>query len=660
MTEQTDRAKAIQMRTYARPKADGTLESWKDIVDRVIGHQKWLWERSTGGLLKPNQENELKELRQFILDFKVCPAGRTLWLGGTDISRTRESCQFNCSFTEVETVRDVVDVMWLLLQGCGVGFKPRPGVLTGYIRPLESVTVIKSARKNKGRETNVEKFNAKSGVWEISVGDSAEAWAKAVGKLVAGEFPAKHLVLNFSQIRPAGERLKGYGWISSGDAQIRVAFEKIARLMSNRSDQILTKLDILDIVNLLGTTLSSRRSAEIALCDYGSEEWREFAFAKKNWWESNPHRQMSNNSLVFDKYPGKESLQEVFDIVNEAGGSEPGIINAEEARRRAPWFRGVNPCCEILLGNKSFCNLTEVNLNAFVNDRPGLERALTLVARMNYRQTCVNLKDGILQDTWHKNNNYLRLCGVGLTGIACREDLTAYDYKVLRNVAVSAAYSMANELGLSVPKNITTVKPSGTLSKIMGTKERGEVPEGIHKPLGRYIFNNVTFSKYDPLVERFKDANYSVIEKPFEPESVLIKFPVEFSSVKFDVSGSKEVNIESAIKQLDRYKKIMDNWCDQNASITVNYSPEEVPEIIEWLDKNWTSYVGVSFIYRTDPTKTAKDLGYEYLPQEVTTEEEFKHYVDTLKEVCYNNLNNTEEDFDTDQAECAGGHCPVK
>ncbi len=167
----------------------------------------------------------------------------------------------------------------------------------------------------------------------------------------------------------------------------------------------------------------------------------------------------------------------------ESGGSEPGFINAAEAERRAPWFKGCNPCVEILLGNKSFCNLTEVNVLAFKGDKVGLERALYLAGRMNYRQTMVNLRDEILQEAWHLNNEFLHLCGVGLTGVRARPDLTAYDYKRMRNITVSAAYSMANELNAPLPKNVTCIKPSGTISKIMGTEEWGEVPEGIHMPL---------------------------------------------------------------------------------------------------------------------------------------------------------------------------------
>lgn len=670
MTKPTPRAMATALRTYHRPVREGDplLESWEQVVERVVSHQRWLWERALGRSLNEHEDDELEEMRYLIQNRYIAAAGRTLWLGGTELSRTRESSMFNCSYTHVETVYDLVDVLWLLLQGCGVGFRPITGTLNGFRRPLNEIKVIRSARTGKGGvQHNVETYDPETHTWTIKVGDSAIAWAKAIGKLVAGKFPARTLILDFSEIRPAGTRLKGYGWISSGDEQISKAFKAIAKILSDRADQLLTRMDILDIVNWLGTILSSRRSAQIALFEYGQPEWDEFALAKKEWWlKGNAHRQQSNNSLLFRTKPTKQEMENLFQMMIDSGGSEPGFINAAEAERRAPWFKGCNPCVEILLGNKSFCNLTEVNVLAFKGDKVGLERALYIAGRMNYRQTMVNLRDEILQEAWHLNNQFLHLCGVGLTGIRGRPDLTAYDYKRMRNITVSAAYSMANELNAPLPKNVTCVKPSGTLSKIMGTEEWGEVPEGIHMPLGKYQFTNITYSKHDPLVARFRAAGYSVIEKPYEPESVLVKFPVKYENIPFarmTVTRKNgkveevEVNAESAVQQLEWYRMLQETWCEQNVSNTVSYDASEVPAIIDWLLENWDCYVGVSFLFRNDPTKNAEDLGYAYLPQEVTTKEDYEAYASHLKEIDYSGIEMRDEEL----AEgCTSGACPVR
>lgn len=595
---------------------------------------------------------ELIALQDLMLDRKVLTSGRTLWLGGTDIAKKREASQFNCSFTHVETVYDVVDVLWLLLQGCGVGFRPIVGTLNGFANRMD-VEVIRSTRTEKGgREHNVETFDETTGTWTISVGDSAEAWAKSIGKLLAGKRSARTLVLDFSQIRPAGERLAGYGWISSGDEAIARAYAAIANILNRRAGSLLTRIDILDVVNWLGTVLSSRRSAEIALVAYGEDEWREFTAAKKEWWVSNIQRAQSNNSLLFYSKPTREQLEEIFQIMVESGGSEPGFINAEAALSRAPWFKGCNPCAEILLGNKSFCNLMEIDLGKFHGDSAGLQEAVRLAARANYRQTCVDLRDGILQEAWHLNNYFLRLCGVGVTGIARRPDLKAYDLQSLQRIAVAGAYGMAEQLGLPLPKNVTTVKPSGTLSKIMDTTE------GVHKPLGRYIFNNVNFSKHDPVLSKVIEAGYRVRPNPADSESMLVTVPVAWDDIPFENVNGVEVNRETAVEQLERYKLYQNNWCHQNVSATISYDPTEVTDIVDWLLVNWDSYVGVSFLFRTDPTKTAADLGYLYLPQEVVTKEVFEEYVRQLKPVDLDDKDSAEENIDS--TECAGGVCPIK
>jgi adenosylcobalamin-dependent ribonucleoside-triphosphate reductase len=641
----------VTRRTYNRENEDGSFETWEDTIDRVIGHQRWLWERARGRKLGVNNEKELDQLRQLFLDRKCLPAGRTLWLGGTEVSKKREASQFNCSFLKVETVDDIVDAMWLLLQGCGVGFKPVAGTLNGFTRPIPNVELIRSTRTDRGRDTNTETWDAETKTWTIGVGDSAEAWAKAFGKLVAGKRPAEKLILDFSEIRPAGVRLKGYGWISAGDVAIAAAMEAICKIMNRRAGQLLSQHDIHDICNWLGTVLSSRRSAEIVLYDYGTPGWREFAEFKKDFWiHGNDHRQQSNNSLVFWSKPTRKQLKEVFDMMVAAGGSEPGFVNGEAATRRAPWFSGLNPCAEILLSNKSFCNLVEVNLAAFGLDPSGLVKAIELVARANYRQTCVDLRDGVLQDTWHQNNDFLRLCGVGLTGIASVPNLTPYELRQLRNAAITGAYSMADELGMPRPKNVTTIKPSGTLSKIMDTTE------GAHKPLGRYIFNNIKLSSHDPLVKQLLDAGYKVVQSPTatDVDTMLATLPVQFDTVEFENVDGLEVNLETAVTQLNRYKLLMDNYVDQNASITVSYGLDEVEEIVDWVHANWDSYVGVSFLFRADPTKTAADLGYPYLPQEVVTKEVYDAYVAQLKPLVIEGGDMLETD------ECAGGVCPVR
>ena len=652
MSFKDTRAEIVHRRTYSRPKnKDGTeFETLAETTDRIIRHQEWLCERALGRDLNSEELSELDQLFEVFYSLEASPSGRTRWLGGTDVARTREASQFNCSFNTVRTPSDVVDAFWLLLQGCGVGFKPETGVLRGFHRPVK-VTVQRSNRLSKGGREKNQFDSPLKGHYILSVGDSAESWARSVGKLLTLPADCEHLKLDFSEIRPAGERLTGYGWISSGDKTLADSYEKVCEVLNGKKGDLLDEIDILDILNLLGTTLSSRRSAEIALMDIDNALAPEFILAKKDHWLDKPWRGQSNNSVLFWQKPKRLELEGIFAKMAEGGGCEPGFINGESAKRRAPWFQGVNPCAEILLGGEgSFCNLVEIDLSKFGMHNPRVLQVMRLVARANYRQTCVDFRDGVLQPSWHETNDYLRLMGVGITGIAAANPSREY-LEALRAAAHDAAREMADELGLPYAKAVTTVKPSGTLSKVMSTTE------GVHKPLGKYIFNNVKFSIHDPLVPALATAGYRNFKDPYDDDSVIVTFPVANETVKFDVVDGVEVNIESAVDQLERYKLLMESYVDHNCSVTISYDVDEIPAAIDWLLENWDTYVGVSWIFRNDPTKTAEDLGYPYLPQEVVTKEDYEAYAATLSAVDFSGSDSLDE---LEDDECLTGACPVK
>jgi ribonucleoside-triphosphate reductase len=190
-----------------------------------------------------------------------------------------------------------------------------------------------------------------------------------------------------------------------------------------------------------------------------------------------------------------------------------------------------------------------------------------------------------------------------------------------------------------------------------------DTTEGVHKPLGKYIVNRIRFSSHDPAVPLLEAAGYDVMVDPYDTTGRLVAFPVSFEDVPFETveldSGRVvEINTESAVDQLNRYKFMMDNYVKRhNCSNTISYSTDEVPAIVDWIYENWDSYVGVSFLYRNDPTKTAEDLGYPYLPQTVVTKEEYDEYVAKLKPIDLEQANTMEELMSDD---CASGACPVK
>lgn len=673
MNNVSTRAQIITRRTYCRPtNADGTtFETWEQVIDRVIRHQRWLWERALTHKTMPDmplhdvtedmhewvrlnevQEGELEQLRDLMLERKVAVSGRTFWLGGTDIGKLIEASQFNCAALNIETVYDFVDAFWLLLNGAGVGFRPVAGTLTGFNKPIKNLKIIRSKGATaKGRECNLEEWDSDTKTWCISVGDSAVAWAKFIGKLLAGKHNAETLILDFSEIRKAGLRLKNYGWISQGDKGLASASEKIFRILNSKSDSLLTATDILDIGNLLGTILSTRRSAQIAIYNYEDPEWAEFTNFKNGMFENdNSHRTQSNNSLYFRSRPKKLVLTKLFEQIM-AGGGEPGIINGETMSKRSPWASLTNPCGEILLpASGGFCCLTTINLSKFDNNIAEILAAAKLITRANYRQTVVDFRDGILQEKWHLNNEHLHLCGVSMMGVV-ESTLQPYDYSRLERIITASGYAMAEELDKPHPKQLTTLKPEGTISKCYDSTE------GMHKPLGKYIFNNVAFSVHDPLVDTLKKANYRVFTHPYDPSAMLATLPIKYDRVSFDVVEGKAVNYESALEQLDRYKMLMQYYAHQNVSCTISYDPSEASDIVDWIYHNWDNYVAVSFLIRNDPSKTAKDLGYPYLPQEVVTKEDYDEYVKQLLPI---DLTAVTVDDSVQESDCASGACPIR
>ncbi len=669
------RAEAVTRRTYNRPldETGNTLETWEQTANRATRvHHETLWKGAGGN---PNYE-ELEELFELVHSRRALVSGRTLWLGGTEYSTSRACSQFNCAYTRGQTVYEFVDIFWLLLNGCGVGERPIAGTLHGFLKPITKLDIIESTRDADYRGKPTNSFTAPSAEngyhWTIKIGDSAEAWAKSLGKLLNPPTCAvTKLTIDFSDVRGPGKRLKGYGWVCNGSAPLQRAYIAIFEIMNSKAGDLLDEIDLMDVINWLGTVLSSRRSAQITLMDYNHPRWEQFARAKTAHWtctvcgnedtggkffckcggRTNAHRQQSNNSLVFWHKPTKREIRDIMQMIWDCGGSEPGFINGVAARNRAPWFDGLNPCGEILLQSRGFCNLVTTAVSKFGDNFSGLLRALYIMGRANYRQTCVSLTDGVLMQEWHQTNAALRLCGMSLTGIAQAPWLTDYQIKMMRNAAIEGTYSMAAELGLPKPKLVTTIKPEGTGSKIIDTTE------GLHKPLGRFIFNWIIFPAADPMVGMLAECGYRVIDHPNDTQSRLVCFPVDYTGCRFDMHGKKHINTDTATDQLDVYRRWNTLWTDHNSSVTVSWDITELDDIVEWLYRYWNDFVAVSWCTRNDPTKTAKDLGYAYLPQEVVEESSFLEYTSALQSVDWGRLHGI---HDLTMTDCASGQCPVR
>ncbi len=362
---------------------------------------------------------------------------------------------------------------------------------------------------------------------------------------------------------------------------------------------------------------------------------------------------MSNNSIYYKEKPTREKLRWQLERMRYSG--EPGWVNEVAGSKRRPNFNGVNPCGEILLDNKGLCNLTTINVFAFVDsnnklDVQGLLKAQRLSARASYRMTCVELELPL----WNNVQQRDKLLGCSLTGwmdminaTKMSKDEQASLLRLLRDAAKKEAEMYSAELGGRVPVLVTTVKPEGTLSQLP------VVSSGVHHSHSPYYIRRVRINSHDPLVKVCEELGYPVLpEVGQELETCttkVVEFPVKAPEgiTKYDVS---------AVEQLETYKMFMENYVDHNCSITVSVRPDEWEAVEEWVYENWDDTVALSFL-------PLEDSFYQLMPYEAIDEEEYTRRAAEMKPFRPSLITKYEKEeitIDIGTEGCETGACPVR
>jgi ribonucleoside-diphosphate reductase alpha chain len=502
----------------------------------------------------------------------------------------------------------------------------------------------------------------------IKVGDSKEGWCNALEtyfKLITCPeyINIKNILIDYSYVRPEGERLKRFGGRASGHKSLIRMFEKINKVCNNLVDGRLKSLDVLDLATIISENVVSggvRRSAMMILCD---EDDKDVINAKSNlykivdgnWMENSAvsHRKMSNNSVLYKKKPSLDKIKEILNSIKING--EPGFINETSATQRKNTFKGCNPCGEILLKSHQCCNLSTNNLLSFVDesnklDVKTLEAVIKLSTRVAIRMTLVNVE---LPD-WNEIMKEDRIIGISLTGMMDMLNKTNMSYeslgkllKHLREIVRTEGISYCIELGISVPELMTTIKPEGSLSTLPC------VSSGIHYSHSNYYIRRVRISTSDPLYKMIEKLNcYPIYNENGQTDenctTKVIEFPIKApkGKTKYDVG---------AIEQLELYKLSMINWTDHNTSITVHVKDEEWNAVAEWLYENFEYVVGITFLPLMDET-------YPLLPYEAIDKEEYEERIKNVKPIDYDLLAELDDDEEHEiiDKECANGVCPIR
>ena len=612
-------------------------ETWDETVARYFDffkdHLKELHDFNLSDTLR-------KELEDAVLDLRVMPSMRCLMAAGEALKR-ENIAGYNCSYVAVNRVHAFDEILYILMNGTGVGFS----VERQHVAQLPHV-----ADDFHDTETT------------ITISDSKLGWAKGlkelIGMLYIGQIPR----WNLSKIRPAGAPLKTFGGRASGPEPLEALFNFAVNIFRNAKGRKLSSVECHDIVCKIAEVVvvgGVRRSALISLSNLSDDRMRQAKTGQ--WWNTEPQRALANNSACYTEKPDIGTFMDEWKSLYDSKSGERGIFNRESAvkmaakngRRNTEDFQfGTNPCSEIILRNREFCNLSEVVVRASDTRESLLEKVRLATILGTFQATLVNFK--YVSSSWRKNCEEERLLGVSLTGIMDNKLLNGkgLDHALpcilqdLREEAIRTNAEFAKKIGINQSVAVTCVKPSGTVSQLV------DAASGIHARHNPFYVRTVRGDKRDPLTRMMKDTGFPVEDDVTNPSHTSVfSFPV-----KVDQGAVFRADI-SAIEQLELWLIYQKHWCEHKPSVTISVKEEEWLEVGAWVYKHFDFMSGVSFLPFSEHT-------YKQAPYQDIDEKDYTILLNKMpKEVDWTKLSDYEKTDMTIGAQelaCAAGFCEIQ
>jgi len=620
----------IALSRYARYVDEkGRRELWPETVNRLTDY----WAEK-----HPEHQKTVKnKLHNAILNLDVMPSMRSLMTAGPALDRCNVA-GYNCAYTVVESPRDFDEILYILMNGTGVGYS----VERQYVTKLPEIA---------------EKFHETDTV--IRVRDSKLGWAKGFKELLSllwnGEVPSWDL----SKIRPSGARLKTFGGRASGPEPLDSLFRFCVDLFKKAAGRKLTSLECHDLVCKIADIVvvgGVRRSALISLSNLSDDRMRNAKSGQ--WWQTNPQRALANNSYAAEEKPDYEVFLEEWMSLYKSKSGERGIFSRSAAktqaektgRRDSNHDFGSNPCNEIILRNKQFCNLSEVVISPTDSLKDLKSKVETATILGTFQSTLTDFC--YLRKKWKENSEEERLLGVSLTGIMDHPVMSAEDgeeklkqwLSEMKKTAIETNKKWSKELGVNQSTSITCVKPSGTVSQLVDSAS------GIHPRFSQHYIRTVRADKKDPLASFMIDKGFPAEEDQMNPSNWVFSFPIK-SPDSCTTSESM-----GALNQLKLWKIYQDEWCEHKPSMTCYYTDDEFLAVGQWIWDNFDDVSGISFLPATDHV-------YAQAPYQPVDE---KVYQDWLKKmpggVDWTELENYEtgdETVGSQEMACSGGSCEI-
>jgi ribonucleoside-diphosphate reductase alpha chain len=624
----------IHLSRYSRwLEEEKRRETWAETVARYFNFfQNHLKEKH--GYKLPSELR--KELETAVLNLEIMPSMRALMTAGEALARDN-TAGYNCSYVAVNKVRAFDEILYILMCGTGVGFS----VERQYVEKLPTIS---------------EHFTQSDTV--IVVKDSKEGWAKAyrelVSLLIGGQIPKWDL----SKIRPAGARLKTFGGRASGPRPLDELFHFTVNTFKKASGRKLTSIECHDIVCKIAEIVvvgGVRRSALISLSNLTDERMRDAKTGQ--WWIDNPQRALANNSVAYKEKPEIGTFMEEWVSLYKSKSGERGIFNRDAAQktvaklgdRRDPSYEfGTNPCSEIILRDKEFCNLSEVVVRE--NDTPeSLKRKVQLASILGTWQASM-VHFPYLSSEWKHNCTEEALLGVSLTGILDNPLMREKDktklaalLETLKEEARLTNEEWAKKIGINPAAAITCVKPSGTVSQLV------DAASGIHARHNEYYIRTVRADVKDPLCKFMIDKGFVAEPCVMRPEHTMVfSFPMK-------AEGSITRNDMTAIEHLELWLTYQNHWCEHKPSITITVREHEWMEVGAWVYKYFDQISGISFLPHSDHS-------YQQAPYQDCSKDQYLELLNKMPVVDWTELQKYEKEDNTAGTQtyaCSGDKCEL-
>jgi ribonucleoside-diphosphate reductase alpha chain len=575
------------------------------------------------------------ELLDAIINLEVMPSMRALMTAGPALERENVS-GYNCSYTPINHPRCFDEILYILMNGVGVGF---------------------SVERDEVNQLPIVNEHFEDSTTIIKVADSKAGWARALRELIALLYSGQIPSWDMSAVRPAGSRLKTFGGRASGPDPLEDLFKFTVSIFKNAAGRRLYAVECHDLVCKIAEVVvvgGVRRSALISLSNLSDGRMRNAKSGE--WWNENPQRALANNSVAYTETPGMDAFMEEWVSLYQSKSGERGIFNREASKKQAAkngrrdysFAFGTNPCSEIILRPHQFCNLTEVVVRAD-DDPDALKRKVRLATILGtFQATLTDFK--YLRKVWRQNTEEERLLGVSLTGIFDNKNMiNKGTYQLgpnlmeLRQEAVITNEKYANAIGIPQSTAITCVKPSGTVSQLVDSAS------GIHPRYSEYYIRRVRGDIKDPLTRFLMDSGVPHEPDVMNPENMMVfSFPQ-----KSPTTYKKEL---TAVEHLELWLCYQENWCEHKPSITVSVAEDEWMRVGSWVWDHFDDVSGISFLPKSDHT-------YRQAPYEAITKDEYEALVKASpKSINWYALNQYELEDNTESSQtfaCTSDACEV-